>query len=80
MGLENPRLMGYKDFCNTRFKFLNSKTLGGLYYHYSSKIRDQEDIPVVQFMCNELGIDRLTTNEWIEMIANSSVCRWESVP
>ena len=80
LGLENPRLMGYKDFCNTRFKFLNGKTLGGLYYHYSSKVKDQEDTPVVQFMCNELGIDRLSTNEWIEMISSSSVCRWESIP
>ena len=79
LGLQNPRLMGYKNFCNTRFQFLNNKTLGGLYYHYSAKIKD-EDMPVVQFMCDELGIDGLTLNEWISMIANSAICHWESVP
>jgi len=79
LGLSSPRLMGYKDFCNTRFQFLNNKTLGGLYYNYSSKLED-EDTPVVQFICDDLGIDKLTVNEWIEMIANSSICHWESVP
>lgn len=79
LGIENPRFMGYKDFCNTRFQFLNNKTLGGLYYHYSSKVKD-EDTPVVQFICDELDIDTLTINEWISMIANSNICRWESVP
>lgn len=79
LGLRNPRFMGYKDFCNTRFKFLNGKTLGGLYYHYSSRDREQ-DVPVVQFMCNELKVDELSTSEWIDMIANSGICRWESVP
>lgn len=79
LGLSSPRLMGYKDFCNTRFKFLNKKTLGGLYYNYSSKLED-ENTPVVQFICDDLGIDKLTINQWIEMIANSNICHWESVP
>ena len=79
LGFTNPRFMGYKDFCNTRFQFLNNKTLGGLYYNYSSKL-ENEDTPVVQFICDDLDIDKLTVNQWIDMIANSSICHWESVP
>ncbi|HZJ83158.1 MAG TPA: AAA domain-containing protein [Clostridia bacterium] len=77
--LGNPRLMGYKDFCNTRFDFLNNKTLGGLYYHYSSKVRDDQT-SVVQFMADELNIEKLSINAWITMIANTNICHWESVP
>ena len=28
LNFDNPRFMGYKEFCNTRFKFLNNKTPG----------------------------------------------------
>ena len=79
LNFDNPRFMGYKEFCNTRFKFLNNKTLGGLYYHYASSI-ENEEMPVVQFICDDLGIDELTMNEWIAMIANSTICHWESIP
>lgn len=75
----SPRLMGYKDFCHTRFDFLGSKTLGGLYYHYSSRMLDDSS-PVVQYICDDLDIDELDADEWINFIANSNLVHWESVP
>jgi len=79
LGLKSPRFMGYKDFCSHRFSFLNGKTLSGLYSNYSLKI-DEQEVPVVQYICDDVGIENLTMNDWITMIANSNVCRWESVP
>ena len=79
LGLKNPRFMGYKDFCSNRFSFLNGKTLSGLYSNYSFKA-DEEQIPVVQYICDDIGIEELTVNDWITMIANCNMCRWESVP
>lgn len=79
LGLRSPRFMGYKDFCSYRFSFLNGKTLSGLYINYSFKA-DEKQIPVVQYICDDVGIEELTINDWIDMIANSNSCRWESVP
>ncbi len=77
--LKNPRLMGYKDFCTTKFQCLNGKTLSGLYSYYSNKV-PSDKIPVVQYMCDVVGIEKPSLNDWINMIANCTMCRWESVP
>ncbi len=77
--LNNPRLMGYKDFCTTKFKCLNGKTLSGLYSYYSLRA-PSDKTPVVQYICDAVGIEKPTLNDWIYMIANCAMCRWESVP
>ncbi|NLX69595.1 MAG: AAA family ATPase [Clostridiales bacterium] len=79
LDLKNPRLMGYRDFCSTRFECLNGKTLSGLYSYYSLRV-PSDDIPVVQFICDSIGIEKSTLNDWINMIASCAMCRWESIP
>lgn len=79
LGFQNPRFMDYKDICNTRFEFLNGKTLSGLYYYFNYKMSNK-DAPVLQYMYDELGIETLSVNEWIVAIGNSNMCRWESIP
>ncbi len=79
LGLKNPRLMGYRDFCLTKFECLNGKTLSGLYSYYSLRV-PSDQIPVAQYICDSLGVEKLTINEWINMIANCNMCRWESIP
>src|SRR5699024_864918 len=32
LGFKSPRFMNYHDICNTKFRFINGKTLSGLYY------------------------------------------------
>ena len=59
LDLKNPRLMGYRDFCSTRFECLNGKTLSGLYSYYSLRV-PSDDIPVVQFICDSIGIEKTT--------------------
>jgi len=61
------------------FFFLNGKTLSGLYYNYSLKAEEQQ-VPIAQYICDDLDIEKLTLSDWITMIANCNVCRWESVP
>lgn len=79
LGLKSPRMMDYKDFCNTRFKFLKGKTLSGLYASYAAKDKNV-NTPVVITIYDDLGIEQLTTNDWIEAIGLSNMCRWDSVP
>lgn len=77
--LKSPRLMGYNDFCNTRFNFLNGKTLSGLYYNYSLKITGDYS-NVSKYIFDSLGIDKLTVGDWIALIASTPMTRWESIP
>lgn len=77
--LKSPRLMGYNDFCNTRFNFLNGKTLSGLYYNYSLKVSGDYS-NVSRFIFDSLGIDKLTVGDWIGLIASTPMTRWESIP
>lgn len=77
--LKSPRLMGYNDFCNIRYNFLNGKTLSGLYYHYSLKFSGDYS-SVSKYIFDSVGIDKLTLSDWINSIANAPMCRWESVP
>lgn len=77
--LKSPRLMGYNDFCNTRFNFLNGKTLSGLYYHYSLKVSGDYS-NVSKNIFDSLGIDRITVGDWIGLIASTPMTRWESIP
>jgi hypothetical protein len=77
--LKSPRLMGYNDFCNTRFKFINGKTLSGLYYNYSLKVSGDYS-NVSKFIFDSLGIEKLTVGDWIGLIASTPMTRWESIP
>lgn len=79
LGFKNPRFMDYKDICNTKFNFLNGKTLSGLYYYYSHKM-NLEDTPVLQYMYDDLNIETLSINDWIIAIGQCNMCRWESIP
>lgn len=79
LGFQNPRFLDYKDICNTRFDFLNGKTLSGLYYYFSHKM-PTKDGPVLQYMYDELGVETLTVNEWISAIGKCNMCRWDSIP
>lgn len=79
LGFKSPRFMDYKDICNTKFNFLNGKTLSGLYYYYSNKV-NFKDGPILQYMYDDLKIENLTINDWIIAIGNCNTCRWESVP
>lgn len=69
LGLKNPRLMDTTSFYR-RFAFLNGKTLSGLYARIqaNSKIWDT------------LGIERLDTEDWLELISSSPQVRWDKVP
>jgi superfamily I DNA and/or RNA helicase len=77
--LKNPRLMGYNDFCNIRFDFLKGKTLSGLYYHMSTK-GTGDYYSISKYIFDYAGIEKLSFTDWINSIANTSVCRWESIP
>lgn len=77
--LKSPRLMGYNDFCNTRFEFLKGKTLSGLYYNFSTKVQD-DYLSVSKYIFDYLEIEKLTLSDWINYIASASTCRWESIP
>jgi superfamily I DNA and/or RNA helicase len=77
--LKSSRLMGYNDFCNTRFEFLNSKTLSGLYYNFSTKVNG-DYLSVSKYIFDYLDIEKLTLADWINSIASAPMCRWESVP
>ncbi len=79
IGVKNPRLLGYKDFCMHRYDFLGGKTLSGLYAYFGVKAGEQ--IPaIVQWICDLLGIERPSPSDWIQLIAESGPCRWESIP
>jgi superfamily I DNA and/or RNA helicase len=77
--LKSPRLMGYNDFCNVKFQFLNWKTLSGLYYHLSTKVTG-DYTSVSKYIFDYAGIEKLTLSDWIISIANTPMCRWESIP
>lgn len=79
LGFKNPRFMDYKDICNTKFDFLNGKTLSGLYYYYSHRIAP-ENATVLQYMYDDLGIETLSVNDWIIAIGKCNMCRWDSIP
>lgn len=78
-GVKNPRLLGYKDLCMHRFHFLGGKTLSGFYAHYAAKLESAK-APLMQGVCDALGIERPTSADWIMLIAESGSCRWESIP
>jgi len=77
--LKSPRLMGYKDFCTHPFQFLGGKTLSGLYAHFVA-IRPEGGHLRLQELYDKIGIDRLSTDEWIEAIASSPACHWDNIP
>lgn len=79
VGVNNPRLIGYSDFCTRRFKFLNGKTLSGLYSYYGSKVKGVK-VNLIKYICDSLKFEGLTMKNWIESIASETICRWDSVP
>jgi hypothetical protein len=79
LGLQNPRLLDYRDFCMHRYHFLGGKTLSGLYTHFHDKLKGQNEA-LIQKICDALIIGELTSTEWIRMIAASSICHWENIP
>src|SRR5690554_2097858 len=78
LGLKNPRLMDQSSFYQ-RFSFLNGKTLSGLYAHFSARAA-KEQSKVLPFICDTLGIERLTLKDWFNLIGTASLIRWEKVP
>ena len=57
MGVFHPRLMGAKEFDSVKLEFLNGKTLAGLYYHYSDKIKDN-NTKITDLIFDTLNIPR----------------------
>jgi hypothetical protein len=79
LGLKSPRLMGYNDFCNKRYDLLNGKTLSGLYYNFSLRISGDYS-SVSRFIFDSVGIEKLMVSDWISLISNTPMTRWESIP
>jgi hypothetical protein len=61
MGVFHPRLMGTKEFDSVELKFLNGKTLCGLYYHYAAKL-DNPKQQITEYIFNTLNIPRIDIN------------------
>lgn len=61
LGLSHPRLMKTKDFTSVPFRFINGKTLSGLYYHYGERLTGGEK-QINEYLLDRLNIPKIEIN------------------